>query len=459
MATNLLELARDVFSGERLQRLSNYLGENELQTRTALDGALPTVLGGMVQQSNQPNGVDRLLSLLRQNVSSADEGSFFDTLGERTTGDDEFRRMNSTGSSLLSTLFADKSSGIADALASYSGVSSGSATSLLSLGGSVLLGLLTRRLGTDGASAAGLTAFLSQQRDTVDAAMPSRLGSLLGEVPGLGLFSSSTGTATAGTATAAAAASLPRVDPVADVVGPKTTDGPVIEPRRASALRETRSGMGSWVPWVLLLAGIIALIYFLRSCGERTDTSALADSTRTEAADVASELDTAVTNAGDAIGNAADRLGAFAKRTLPGNIDLNIPERGIENRLTDFIESDKPVDKTTWFDFDRLLFDTGKATLRPESQEQLQNVANILKAYPNVNVKIGGYTDDQGDSEMNRRLSTDRAQSVVAELQRLGVAANRLEAEGYGETNPVASNETEEGRQQNRRISIRVTKK
>jgi outer membrane protein OmpA-like peptidoglycan-associated protein len=117
------------------------------------------------------------------------------------------------------------------------------------------------------------------------------------------------------------------------------------------------------------------------------------------------------------------------------------------------------VDKTTWFNFDRLLFDSGKATLRPESQEQLQNMAEILKAYPKVELKIGGYTDNVGNPAYNLRLSDQRAKTVKNELVKKGIASQRLNAEGYGEKFPVASNATDEGKAQNRRIAVRVTKK
>ncbi len=140
---------------------------------------------------------------------------------------------------------------------------------------------------------------------------------------------------------------------------------------------------------------------------------------------------------------------------------LNIASSGnpVEPSLLDFIESDRGADKETWFDFDRLLFETGSAKLKSESGEQLENVAEILKAYPAVNVKLGGYTDKTGDPAANLKLSTDRAQSVKKSLADLGIDQSRLEAEGYGEEHPVASNDTEDGRAKNRRISIRVTKK
>ena len=133
---------------------------------------------------------------------------------------------------------------------------------------------------------------------------------------------------------------------------------------------------------------------------------------------------------------------------------------GIEKKLIAFIEDpNKPADKTTWFSFDRLEFETGSATLKPSSAEQLKNVAEILKAYPVVTLKIGGYTDNVGNPASNLKLSQQRAESTIRELVSLGVEAGRQEAEGYGEQHPVGDNTTAEGRQMNRRIDLRVTNK
>jgi outer membrane protein OmpA-like peptidoglycan-associated protein len=153
-------------------------------------------------------------------------------------------------------------------------------------------------------------------------------------------------------------------------------------------------------------------------------------------------------------------LGAFVKLSLPGGAELSFPERGMEGLFIRFIQDpDATVTRERWFDFDRLLFDTSAATLRPESLEQLGNISLILKAYPVVEVKLGGYTDNTGPTELNVRLSQARADSVKAELVRLGVAPERIAAEGYGEKYPMGDNATEAGRAQNRRTAIRVTKK
>ena len=158
--------------------------------------------------------------------------------------------------------------------------------------------------------------------------------------------------------------------------------------------------------------------------------------------------------------NSVETTAQLITHALPGNVNLRIPAGKMEDRLLVFIEDPaRPVTETSWFDFDRLLFDTNAATLQPASQEQLQNIAAILKAYPNVRVTIGGYTDNTGDATANQLLSQQRADSVRQELINMGISEDRLTARGFGEQNPVADNSTPQGRQQNRRISLLVTQK
>jgi K(+)-stimulated pyrophosphate-energized sodium pump len=153
-------------------------------------------------------------------------------------------------------------------------------------------------------------------------------------------------------------------------------------------------------------------------------------------------------------------LGGLVDVTLPDGTVIHIPELGVESKLLAFIKDPtRSPDKTTWFDFDRLLFDTGSATLQPQSQDQLNNIAAILKAYPAVHLTIGGYTDNTGDAAQNLKLSQDRADSVAHQLESAGVAPDRLVTKGYGEDHPVGDNSTADGRAANRRISMLVTAK
>lgn len=101
-----------------------------------------------------------------------------------------------------------------------------------------------------------------------------------------------------------------------------------------------------------------------------------------------------------------------------------------------------------------LRFDTGSAKLQPESEKQLDNIAAILTANPDVHMTVTGHTDNVGGVDQNLQLSQKRATSIMAELIRKGVPADHLTAEGYGQQDPIADNSTEEGRARNRRVSV-----
>lgn len=101
-----------------------------------------------------------------------------------------------------------------------------------------------------------------------------------------------------------------------------------------------------------------------------------------------------------------------------------------------------------------LLFDVDSAAIDPAVQPDLRAVAQNLIEYPESTVTVFGHTDDTGSSDYNQDLSERRAQAVAGVLVRNGVAPSRVRANGLGETQPVASNATPEGRQQNRRVEV-----
>jgi outer membrane protein OmpA-like peptidoglycan-associated protein len=103
-----------------------------------------------------------------------------------------------------------------------------------------------------------------------------------------------------------------------------------------------------------------------------------------------------------------------------------------------------------------ILFDVNKATLRPASEAELTKLAAILNKYPDTNILLAGHTDATGSDEYNLDLSRLRAQSVSNYLASQGVASNRFSIMGYGETLPIADNETEVGRQLNRRVEVAI---
>jgi OOP family OmpA-OmpF porin len=107
-------------------------------------------------------------------------------------------------------------------------------------------------------------------------------------------------------------------------------------------------------------------------------------------------------------------------------------------------------------ELDDVFFDTGKSTLRPESNKALNELASFMNHKKSMKIEIGGHTDNVGEKAANEKLSADRAQSVKAYLVAKGVQADRVVSKGYGDTVPVAPNETPEGRQKNRRTEVKV---
>jgi outer membrane protein OmpA-like peptidoglycan-associated protein len=103
-----------------------------------------------------------------------------------------------------------------------------------------------------------------------------------------------------------------------------------------------------------------------------------------------------------------------------------------------------------------IFFATGSATLKSESNTELDRLVKLMKDVPSLKVEISGHTDNVGSPSMNEKLSQDRATSVVTYLIGKGIDKGRLTAKGYGETRPVGSNNSAEGRQENRRVEFEI---
>lgn len=151
--------------------------------------------------------------------------------------------------------------------------------------------------------------------------------------------------------------------------------------------------------------------------------------------------------------------GSIEEIKLNGGKTISIGEG---SQLYQMYQSVKQKDKAVldpgdWYTIENLYFQTGSSDLKAGSDTQLNNLAEILNAYPDVKVKLGGYSDNTGNEESNQKLSNLRAQTAKLKLLELGISADRVEAEGYGSQYPVCeANDTDECKAKNRRIDVRV---
>lgn len=135
---------------------------------------------------------------------------------------------------------------------------------------------------------------------------------------------------------------------------------------------------------------------------------------------------------------------------------------GTNSQMNDLYNKIKIQDKSVlnesdWYTVENLFFASGSADIVPGSEANLQNLAEIMKAYPDMKVKVGGYTDNTGNEATNQKLSELRAKTAKIKLLEMGISPERVEAEGYGSRYPVCeTNDTDECKALNRRIDVRV---
>lgn len=202
----------------------------------------------------------------------------------------------------------------------------------------------------------------------------------------------------------------------------------------------------------LLIIGVIANVQFLSGCASMNNT--------TKGGAIGAGAGGA---AGAVIGNASGNtaVGAIIGAAVGGAAGAVIGRQ--MDKQAEELEEDlegatvERVGEGIKITFDSgLLFDIDSDQLRSETKEDLSEMAETLQEYDDTNILIEGHTDATGSDNYNQSLSEERAASVANYLQSIGVSNNRLITEGYGEEQPIAENETEAGRQQNRRVEVAI---
>ncbi len=194
---------------------------------------------------------------------------------------------------------------------------------------------------------------------------------------------------------------------------------------------------GSILPWLLLALGIIALLFFLLRNRDNNDEIATATNT-----DTLSSSSTAPA--------VMDSLSGWE------DIDFNAPATNYDEVTDKNINVRGNNNYGIYGIGETILFDEGKSTLRNQAEQDLKQItASIGKRYNGGNIRVYGYTDAVGSAGYNKELAEQRAEAVRGWLVKNGnVAEDRVTLHPVGEARPVASNATEEGRQQNRRVEI-----
>ncbi|NVJ22746.1 OmpA family protein [Myxococcus sp. AM011] len=409
MAFNLIDMVRERFTGNVMQQMGSAMGEDPSTLGKALPGVIATVGGSVAERGSTEAGAQRLMSQLNEGGYTGPNAGNEEIL----SADTEER-----GQGMLNGLFGDKLGSITSALGRAGGFSnSKSAGGMMALVAPMIMGVIGKHVRDNRMGAAGLGQLLGGQKSLLSAALPAGLGSILGM---------------------GGAAVGPRV--VEEVH--ETRAVPTVETvRRQQPIErapvhhaEPKKKNLSWVIPVALLALLAG--WFLtrgRRHEPRREQAAVTQPARPQAQPQPQQrpVDTGVGGAGT------------AGTTPPVARDAQTMRQAIDSGARSFILAG-------------VGFEEGSATLTPQSDASVGQLASVLREKPNSRVRIAGHTDATGDANVNRQLAQRRAEAVRTALVADGISANRVDVAAVGAEQPVASNNTEQGRDANRRIEVQV---
>lgn len=402
MAIDLIDLVKGYLTPDVIQKAAGTVGESPSATQKSLAGIVPTLVGALANTASTSDGA---LQLTRMLDAGRYDGSILDNVGGLFGGGTTTQTAMNTGKGILDRLLGGKMSSVSDVLARFAGVRSESASSLLALVAPILLHVLGKQRAVIGTSPGALTSLLGEQKSFLTGLLPAGLGSLLGW-SGAASGISEAGASAVGAASRAAGAASAVTREVAQAVP---------TPSRPSWL----------VPILIVGALIVAALAWL----------SWPTTTVREAARKSSDV------------------------RLPGGATITVPEGSFNFSVASWLANTSDIQVPKRFVFEDLNFETGSTQLTPESVGTVNSLVAVLTAYPAVNVALDGHTDNTGDAAANKKLSLDRATAVKDLMVKGGIAEARMTASGYGQENPVAPNDTDQGRAKNRRLEMVVVKR
>jgi hypothetical protein len=284
---NITKLFKDQLDDDVIAKIAGVLGENKSGVMAAISSALPSLLLGFLKKGTEPGGADYLMQLLQERKQ--DEGLFND-LGSVLCGGSATADLLSSGKNLLDLIIGEKAVGIGDLIASNSGTSKRAGVSLLGMLAPIVMGLIGRTLKSQGSfNSVSLTNLLLDQKGHIKAVLPSAMTNLLGvsDLDNLGCQ-------------AVQAAAAP----------------------------------GKKRPWILPIVAMAAIFLLWRNC----TTQEVAQKATDIAQQAASAVQETAAEVADQARDAGAAPGKFFSKKLPGGVELNIPELGVETKLLAFSE-------------------------------------------------------------------------------------------------------------------------
>lgn len=462
MTANLLDLAKGYLTNEVVGKAASMLGEDQSTTQSAFNHILPALMGTMAGKADSKSGASDLFGMVTRPEFG---GGLLNNLGDLFSNSETTNNTLNLGGTLLNSLLGNKTNGLIDMVSSAAGMKSNSTSSLMKLALPILLSVVGKKVKSEGLGLDGFMNLLQGQKEYVKQAAPAGFMDKIAGTLGLAGLGSSVSKAVDNTGD--------RVKRTADRVERK------VEHSTTGGNNNGGGGFGRFLPWLLIIGALLLAWWLFRTCQD--DVKKGVDATVDKTGQVYDSTKNAVQDGANNIYSFFDgkkptgyydeatnryvyEVGDLIELDLPNGEKVSVAENGGEHTLYRLINSNRfkvfEDSSRGWFTLDGVNFVTGSADLDGESNTKLENIAAILKAYPDVNIKLGGYTDNVGGQDVNQPLSQSRAEAAMAKIVSSGIAAERLGAEGFGQEHPICpANDTDACKAQNRRVDARVTAK
>jgi outer membrane protein OmpA-like peptidoglycan-associated protein len=400
MATSLFDTIKGCLAPEVVSQAGAFVGENPDTTRRGLEAGAATLLAGLMQQAESADGPNRILALVNRYGSRDVPANLSQVLSSGSGA----QGLMAGGRDILNALFGGRLDSVAGVIARFTGARNASAGSMLALVAPLVMSVLGRVRTTQGLDASGLVRLLADQRQTIARVAPPGLGTALG------------------------------------LRAPLDADTTAHAAYRSTA--DSSTSPVRWIASLVVIGVLLSGLWYAMRGRQAMDTGAVPP------ADVGAPT----------AGVRPRVVEELAEVTLPNGGSVRLDPRSSLYDLAHYLGSNDPgVPKR--FVIERLNFDTDSTRLTADSTQTVDDLSLILRAYPSAQMRLEGHTDTVGDTDTNRKLSLARAEAVKDALSARGVDANRLTAVGQGQDRPLASNDSEEGRAQNRRLEVIVTEK
>ncbi|MCA0899668.1 OmpA family protein [Microbulbifer agarilyticus] len=406
MADNILDMAVRHLGSAGMSALGSALGLPADKSEGAFSAGVASVLAGMMGKAGSESGLGSLLNMATKSTEMdlSSPGDIFADAGRMTS-------LQDVGGNILGSLFGNKESGVFNVISSALGLDNTKTGSLLKVAAPVVMSIIGKLVKSKGLNMQGLASLLMGQKDSIKNYVPAGLMNELG-VKSLDDF----------TAPAAEAA-----------------------PRQAAAQPiERKSGFGKWL-WPLLIA--LAVLWALNMCAKKEKMDDGTGGVVMEQEEVV--VDDATPPPADPATTTPDTGTETPVGTIVGTEDFAASFRAY------LAEAARDPNKEFLL---KIVFPTDGTMPTAASLPDVQALIKIMQENPGLTVIIEGHTDSDGDAAANEELSKTRAEAVKKMLADAGVQAVRVTAVGVGAAKPVADNNTEEGKQQNRRIAVKVDK-